>query len=607
MATAEEERLTKLAKAAAKTALQGPKDVIHVGNLDRYDTQTTKKRLQDNFLNKTSQDNPAFIWPGSVARTMNGTHKPMRGYIRRLNEFYQRMDDGGEPSNIQGRRCNFQIQPDGLTRSVGANSLDTQFFFNQDPAQLSVPIPGNSGYKLTLLFNREPEVSSGKYLGISKNGGQVLKGAEGLSDNFDPMTSFSDAEFLLTGEYSPEWVTKIGVLADIMVLDAVIGQGISKETLDIIQQISQAQKDKAAETTTSTDSTDSEDATKDEQDKTVDINATAADYWLQDAENNPNIGNTAFLVPTPIRIMLSNLMMVEGFVLSSDVNFFKFSKNYVPTQCRVDLQIQALYIGFAKTQTILTASPFLDKTTGLPDVKPKTQAEIDVTNATLDGIKSIYSKCDHHKGGKDLLNYILKSDPQQQFNFTLELNDKAIEYVNTVLWAEGGGNPVWTWDGKITINWESHITGASNTRQPTRTSATGGSYTAGFPSGFEYWGTKSNPVVLATGSGKIFVYEDVVYLGKTYRDQDHVIGNNDSDIFGTGSMEAALWDMYSPGTLSPRPFEQDKFRVQLEINIKLERGGTLFPVGQKVVFDKIVTCGEDVIFKGITLSNVPQT
>lgn len=601
MATAEEQRQKALAAKAAKVKLQSANDVVVTGNLGKYDT----KRLVGDFLVKTSQDNPAFIWPGSVARTMNGTHKPIRGYIRRLNEFYQRMDDGGEASNIQGRRCNFQIQPDGLTRSVGANDLNTQFFFNQDPAQLSVPIPGQSSYKLTLLFNREPEVASGKYLSLSKNGGgQVLKKAEGLSSEFDPMTSLSDAEYLLTSEYSPEWVTKLGVLADIMVLDAVIGQGISKETLSIIQQISQAQKDTAAATTTSTDSTASDDASKDEQDKTVDINATAADYWLQEATNNPNIGNTAFLVPTPVRIMLSNLMMVEGFVTSSDVNFFKFSKTFVPTQCRVDLQIQALYIGFAKTQTLLTTAPFVG-TTSTPDIKPKTQSEIDVINATLDGIKSIYSKCDHHKGGKDLLNYILKNDPQQEFNFTLELNDKAIEYVNTVLWAEGGSNPVWTWDGKITINWENHITGASNTRQPTRTSATGGSYVTGSPSGFEHWGTKDNPRVLATKSGKIFVYEDVVYLGKTYRDQDHVIGDNGS--ISQSTMEAALWDMYSPGALSPRPFEQDKFRVQLEINIKLERGGTLFPVGQKVVFDKIVTCGEDVIFKGISLSNVSQT
>ena len=602
MATAEEQRLAKLAAKAAKVKLDSANDVVVTGNLGKYDI---KRRLVGDFLTKTSQDNPAFIWPGSVARTMNGTHKPIRGYIRRLNEFYQRMDGGGEASNIQGRRCNFQIQPDGLTRSVGANALETQFFFNQDPAQLSVPIPGQSSYKLTLLFNREPEVTSGKYLSLSKNGGgQVLKKAEGLSNEFDPMTSLSDAEYLLTSEYSPEWVTKLGVLADVMVLDAVIGQGISKETLSIIQQISQAQKDAAAANPTSTDSTASDDASKDEQDKTVDINATAADYWLQNAANNPNIGNTAFLVPTPVRIMLSNLMMVEGFVTSSDVNFFKFSKTYIPTQCRVDLQIQALYIGFAKTQTLLTTAPFVGSTTP-PDIKPKTQAEIDVTNATLDGIKSIYSKCDHHKGGKDLLNYILKNDPQQEFNFTLELNDKAINYVNTVLWAEGGSNPTWTWDGKITINWENHITGASNTRQPTRTSATGGSLVTGSPSGFEHWGTKDNPRVLAEKSGKIFVYEDRVTFGKDFRDQDHVIGDNGS--IATSTMEAALWDMYSPGALSPRPFEQDKFRVQLEINIKLERGGTLFTVGQKVVFDKIVTCGEDVIFKGISLSNVPQS
>ena len=67
-----------------------------------------------------------------------------------------------------------------------------------------------------------------------------------------------------------------------------------------------------------------------------------------------NYGNSAFLSPLPVRIVFSSLFMVEGFVTSSSVQFVKFTRNYVPTICKVTLSVRALYIGFAREKAYLT-------------------------------------------------------------------------------------------------------------------------------------------------------------------------------------------------------------------------------------------------------------
>ena len=104
----------------------------------------------------TNRDNPPFIYPGTTTHDLSkpdgGPYKPLRGYIRRLNEFYKKM--GIESSSIDGRKCNFQFQPETVVRNVAGNSYDTQYFFNQEPGQLTVPIPGQSTFIMKLLFNR---------------------------------------------------------------------------------------------------------------------------------------------------------------------------------------------------------------------------------------------------------------------------------------------------------------------------------------------------------------------------------------------------------------------------------------------------------------------
>lgn len=545
------------------------------------------------------QDNPNFIFPGPTTRTMGGApYKPVRGYIRRLNEFYSRMGEGA--SDIQGRRCNFQFQPETIVRSVSANSYDTQYFFNQKPEQLTVPIPGQSTYGIKLLFNREAEVTSGYYM--SK--GKQVKG-KGFSSLYDPLLETSEEiSDLLEGNFDQSWVTKIGVLADIMVLDGVIGQGISKETLSTINKIAAAQKTNTTDTTVESKN---DDATKDDQDKNQALADEGSSYWLDETKSNVNLGNQAFLVPTPVRIMLSNLMVIEGFVLSSTVNFHKFSKKFIPTQATVELSVQALYIGFAKKTTMLTQDPTLTESGSSPDEKTKTESEKDAEKATLDGISNFYKSASHVGSGKDLLNYILKVDPQQNFNFILDLTDVGKDYRLDTLGKDNGGSPSFHWEGKISMYWHQHITEASNSRVQTRTSATGGELTAGAPLDITLrkWGLESNPLVFAQGTGVI--YEDL-RITPISKYATHIVGLSSTFAPTLGFAQSdAKWDMYMPDAGVPRPFEQDKFKVKLEITIKLERNGVTYPVGQKIVFEQIVACGDDVLFKNLSVSKTPQT
>lgn len=547
------------------------------------------------------QDNPNFIFPGPTTRTMGGLpYRPIRGYIRRLNEFYSRMGEGA--SDIQNRRCNFQFQPETIVRSVSANSYDTQFFFNQRPEQLTVPIPGQSTYGIKLLFNREAEVTSGYYM--SK--GKQVKG-KGFSSIYDPLLETStEIADLLEGNFDQSWVTKIGVLADIMVLDGVIGQGISKETLSIINKISAAQQTNTTDTTVGGKNGDAE---KDDQDKDQALANEAASYWLNEDKSNVNLGNQAFLVPTPVRIMLSNLMIIEGFVLSSAVNFHKFSKRFIPTQATVELSVQALYIGFAKKATLLTQDTTLTESGSSPDEKTQTQSEKDAEKATKDGVSNFYKSAEHNGSGKDLLHYILNVGPQQNFNFELELTDAGKDFRIDTLGGSNGGNPSFHWEGSMSMYWHQHITGASNSRGQTRTSATGGAsaYVVGAPLDLTLrkWGLKDNPLVFAKGTGEI--YEDLRITGPI-RIAKHVIGQTDSFAPMLGFNQSdAKWDMYLPESNVPRPFEQDKFKVKLEITVKLERNGVMYPIGQKIVFEQIVACGDDVLFKNLSISKLPET
>jgi hypothetical protein len=549
---------------------------------DTRDTYNAKvKTTLDNLTKPSSGDNPPFIWPGATTHdlgTLNGKYKPLRGYIRRLNEFYKNM--GLDASSISNRKCSFQFQPETVTRNVSGNSYDTQYFFNQNPGQLTVPIPGQSTFSIKLLFNREPEVTSNKYLTFDRRliSSFGTRPSPTIVDNKDSL--------YIEGGFSPSWVTKIGVLADIMVLDAVIGQGINNETVNIIKKIAaeaaaEAVKNKAASGTTLTD------RQLDAQDKN-DFTEKASAFWTGAAGANPNLGNQAFLVPTPVRIVLSNNMMVEGFVLQSAVNFHKFSRDFIPTQATVELSVQALYIGFAKKTTMLTQDLPTDENG--PDDTTATTSLTLAQNSIKDGLKTLYKGSPtHKKAGQDLLKYLLLADPLHNFSFDMKLSDPGSAYRFTTIKDLTGGVSSFFWTGEIKVWWKSHVTEASNPRLLTRTQATPPFIRVNGAPDDEFlkqWGTASAPYILAEGGGQI-----------TEDTEDDF--NPIKYIHKIKDATPAQWTVNLLPTV-PKPYEEDEFIVQLTININLETGGAVYPVGQTVTYQQTVFAGDDVLFKKAT-------
>jgi len=539
-----------------------------------------RKTTLENLVKPSSGDNPPFIWPGVTTHdlsSINGKYKPLRGYIRRLNEFYKKMDLNS--SNISNRKCNFQFQPDTVVRNVSGNSYDTQYFFNQDPGQLTVPIPGQSTFNIKLMFNREPEVASNKYLSFDRRliSGFGVRPSPTISDT-------SDSTFAKNA-YNPSWVTKIGVLADVLVLDAVIGQGINEETVSIVNKIAEqaaaeAKKNTAAPGTALTD------RQLDAQDKNA-FTEAAAKFWTGASDDNPNIGNQAFLVPTPVRIVLSNNMMVEGFVLQSAVNFHKFSKDFIPTQATVELSVQALYIGFAKQTTMLTAELPTGESENGPDSSDYATEAQEAQKSITDGLLSIYKQGTIASSfeNKDLLDLLLTVDPTKELGFSWSTTPNAYTFINTTLAPLTAGAPEWFWEGDIKMYWDSYIDGAPTPRGLTRTSAGGGQVVKGVPPSvtLQQWGkSDSEPFTIASGSGAL----KATFIGGGLPYYIHVI-----------QRDKTPWSLSLPGALAVvRPYEEDKFTVKISIRIKVNVGGSFFDVGQEVTYQRTVAAGDDVLF-----------
>jgi hypothetical protein len=176
-------------------------------------------------------DNPAFLWPGNNRRIAAGgykydangneikatTNQPIqRGYMRMLAQGFK------NSSALERRRLHFQFNPDSITRAVSARN-DIQAWMNQDPVQMTQAIPGDANFSFELFFNREAEVVSGSY----------RDGANG-----PVVASTTPAQLPLTGAVSKTLdasaVTDIGVLADLIVFDEIIGQGVNSQLIDSI-------------------------------------------------------------------------------------------------------------------------------------------------------------------------------------------------------------------------------------------------------------------------------------------------------------------------------------------------------------------------------------
>lgn len=272
-------------------------------------------------------DNPPFAWPKNTYMDIAGTqHVVQRGYMRSL--ITDPNTGVGAGAGAPNRRLFFQFNPQSLQRSV-QQSIGVMNPLLQDPAQLTQPIPGTASFGFRLMFNREQEVVQGKDF-------------SGYYAGQDFQMTLPDGSTALTSQ--------IGVLADLMVLDTITGQGLSKDIIDAVAKYTQTSYDnknaaiKAEKERLKKEGLDDKEiANMLEYDIPTNISSVF----------NANIGNSAFLNPLPFRVMFSSLFMVEGLATSIDVEFQKFSRTMVPTMCTATINMYALYIGFAKKNTFL--------------------------------------------------------------------------------------------------------------------------------------------------------------------------------------------------------------------------------------------------------------
>ena len=269
--------------------------------------------------------NPKFIYPDSTIRTQDSESatgiRPIgkgvvaflpkeeqlqRGYIRSLDVA----------NTISPRKCQFQFNPQTLKHGVSMNESMLNHF-SQDPGQFAQPMAGDVAFTFNIFFDRSME----------------------LNNPLQPNYNFNAA----ANPWEAQPAEQVGVLKDIAALYGVIGQGMSK-----------AQKDYITQQLTETIQLETIDKGKGLEDNT-DILADETKALGNIPEFlDQNIGNTAFLLPLPVRMVFSSLYMVEGYCTDTDVTFTKFTTQMVPMQCVVRVNLRAQYVGFAKKDTFLT-------------------------------------------------------------------------------------------------------------------------------------------------------------------------------------------------------------------------------------------------------------
>lgn len=276
-------------------------------------------------------DNAPFIYPSNVVRYAKGnpgylhedritvgrtsvTRPLKRGYIRSLLAANTISRETGEETSTPIRKCGFQFNPATLNQSVQQNTSILNFL-QQDAAQYAQPIPGNVSFQFDLFFDRSAELNNPSSSRVSTD---------------DPWNS-----------NGPD---QVGVLHDLSKLYSIIGQGLSRDQRDYAQQLLEDQIRSELNRRTAEGEVLEGDAT-----------TTYASYGDTTSEFlDLNIGNNAFLLPLPVRVVFSSLYIVEGLVSSLSVVFTKFNAAMVPMQCNVNVLMEAKYIGFAKRNTFFT-------------------------------------------------------------------------------------------------------------------------------------------------------------------------------------------------------------------------------------------------------------
>jgi hypothetical protein len=275
--------------------------------------------------------------------TLNSDFQKLpRGFIRNLAT-----SQGDSLIKFPNIRCNFQFNPQDIQHQIEARK-DMYLPILQDPSQLNQPMAGNASFAFELIFDRTMEVNS-------RNS---VQDANGMPDVSSPET--------------------VGVFHDLRMLYSIIGQGLSQDLMEA--QIAKIKNDIKAyaqrnyselniQYVAESQTFEPVKTSPDNEDSPIDPNSDATTQFLNSIGSDPssdpsgitsfmsnlNVGNSAFLIPQPCRVVFSPMFMVDGFVMNTNVLFTKFSSTMIPIQCKVYLQMQAIYIGFARESTFITA------------------------------------------------------------------------------------------------------------------------------------------------------------------------------------------------------------------------------------------------------------
>lgn len=284
-------------------------------------------------------DNPTndqFAYPGGHRRHLNAdgemvAHHIERGFMRILPYSLER-ERGDDKSNLPNYRLFFQFNPQTINREVRM-SENTYSPIMQTKEQLSQPLYGESTFSFDLMFDRSFELNSS------------ISNRDQLNEIQSDLAQADTNDSLTT--LSPQ---AIGVLHDIRMLDAVVGQGITQEMVTFIANryaiYDRLQASKEEEgVTTETDEDGNTIVTTEGQPGTPTTITEAL---------KANVGNQAFLLPNPVRVVFSSLFMVDGFVNSMAVRYVKFNTNMVPMTALINVQMNAVYFGFARANTAFT-------------------------------------------------------------------------------------------------------------------------------------------------------------------------------------------------------------------------------------------------------------
>lgn len=285
---------------------------------------------RDDDLTFTNR-NPRFAYPGSLEGSVSKDgkwtkHLVQRGFMKVLPQT-----KSGQAINSKwaSSQLFFQFNPQTIRRSVALRS-DFMNPLLQDPGQFILPVPGNMNFTFDLMFDRSMELNS----------------TVDVSNSWWASDSPMLQPTVTTSSRDPG---QLGVLVDMNLLDQIVGQGISKDMIDyIIERGNVLYSQQVAESTTT--------ATAEDGTTTTTSSLPEWDEAKVRSALDNNVGNQAFLIPNPVRVVFSSLFMVDGYVESMDVAYVKFTQTMIPQQVVISVTMQAMYLGFARAKTFLTTA-----------------------------------------------------------------------------------------------------------------------------------------------------------------------------------------------------------------------------------------------------------